>query len=156
MSHTDRPTHGKPGPDADLGDAIHQLEKLLHTQTQTESFATGAGDNEALPILDDVVDDASGDEDIVVNDKADDIDIVAAPLSHNTDTRPDPQAIRKLLDQLAAQMETELETVVDMLKHSVLQEFKTELAAALKIDPLQLDSTSGIDSDSVGDDPSIR
>lgn len=155
MSQTDRPKpdqNGNNDPlsalDSDLADAIQQLESLLDSQTQAE--LTADGNKESLPILDDVVtsQDAAHDDEFDIDDS----DKPATTLPHGSNERPDPQAIRHLLDQLSTQLETELDSVVDLLKHNALREFRTELAAALKIDPQQLDSGD----EDASDDPTLR
>lgn len=139
MSQSDRQPQRPDSGDADLGDAIRQLETLLDSQADDGSPAS-----EKLPLLDDIV--ADDDSEPAADDHA------AAPSAVPAAAGPDPQQIRQLLDQLAEQLETELETVVGMLKYSVLTEFRNELAAALKLDPQQLDSA---DQDS-NDDSAVR
>ncbi len=121
MSQSDHQHQRPDNGDADLGDAIRQLETLLDSQADDDSPAS-----EKLPLLDDIVE--SEDSEALAGADA------AAPTTAPA-ARPDPQQIRQVLDQLAEQLETELETVVGMLKHSILTEFRNELAAALKLDP---------------------
>lgn len=138
MSKSDHQPQRPDNSDADLGDAIRQLETLLDSQADGDSPAS-----EKLPLLDDIVEG---------EDSEPLADADAAAPSATPAARPDPQQIRQLLDQLADQLETELETVVGMLKHSILTEFRSELAAALKLDPQQLDS----DEQDSNDDTTVR
>lgn len=142
MSQSDRKSNLPVDKDADLGDALRQLETLLDTQTSSDNPA-----EEKLPVLDDVVDPEEYSPEM--NDA---ITGLTSALTADEATRPDPRQIRELIDGLAEQMEVELETVVGMLKHSMLHEFKSELAAALKLDPQQLDSQN----DDPNDDPTLR
>jgi len=114
---------------ADLSGAIRELETLLDGHPDDEY-----GDGEELPLLDEIVD--PDDPDAFVIDGAEGEFAVPAPAGETP--RPDPAEIRALLDRIAAQMETELDQVVGLLKQNMLEEFRNELAAALDMDPQQL------------------
>lgn len=118
MSQSDR--------DADLSGAIKQLEALLDAQPDNDG-------SEQLPVLDDVIEPGTEEAGEAFEQQ------IATPSFTGT-TRPDPEQIRALLDRIAEQMEAELESVVGMLKHNMLKEFRNELATALNIDPQQLDT----------------
>lgn len=146
MSQSDHKSDKRRAAQADLGDALKQLETLLDTQT---------GDDEAsepeLPVLDDVVDPDA----VLPNDAAEEAAAeLTAALSTDENARPDPRVIRQLLDQLAGRMEIELESVVGLLKYNVLQEFRQELANALQLDVQELDTPAEDDKDTpVNRDP---
>ncbi len=117
--------------DTDLSHAIRQLETLLDSQPDTDS---DGGDK--LPVLDEIVDaDAQGPDD--------DFDAEFEPSSSGTSfsnaAGPDPEQIRAVLERIAGQMDTELESVVSLLKQNMLEAFKSELATALNMDPRDLD-----------------
>lgn len=141
---SDRKSHRPADKDADLGDALRQLETLLDSKTSSDD-PDPAADN--LPVLDDIVDPEE-----YSHEMNDAITGLTSVLTADEATRPDPRQIRDLIDGLAEQMEVELETVVGMLKHSVLHEFKSELATALNLDPQQLDSQKN----NLNDDSTLR
>jgi len=121
------------GKDPDLSQAIRQLESLLDSQSETDSEG---GNN--LPVLDEVVDtDAQGpDDDFNVE-----FELASSGTSFGNAAEPDPEQIRALLERIAGQMDTELESVVSLLKQNMLESFKNELATALNMDPQDLDKT---------------
>jgi len=120
--------------DADLSRAIKQLETLLDSQASNEEPG-----GEKLPVLDEIVDtDTEG------SDGTFEFELTASGTPFSSTTRPDPEQIRAVLDRIAGQMDTELESVIGVLKQNMLEEFRSEIAAVLNMDPQQLDThTSG-------------
>lgn len=116
--------------DADLSHAIKQLETLLDSQT-----GDGEPGGEKLPVLDEIVDtDAEG------SDGTFEFELAESGTPFSSTTKPDPEQIRAVLDRIAGQMETELESVIGILKQNMLEEFRNELATVLNMDPQQLDT----------------
>ncbi len=117
--------------DPDLSQAIRQLESLLDSQSDTDSDS-----DDTLPVLDEIVDtDAQGpDDDFDVE-----FELSSPETSFSDAAEPDPEQISVVLERIAGQMDTELESVVSLLKQNMLEAFKSELATALNMDPRDLD-----------------